>query len=224
MASAQATFGFMRRGGRRRGSGRKPKILGRPGVAHTPRPTLSGREPVHVTLRLAAEVPNLRRNALHAVIFEALRAGNAKSGFRLCHFSVLGNHLHLLVEAASARDLARGMQGLSSRLARRVNQALGRRGRFFGDRYHAHVLRTPSEVHRALVYVLLNQRKHEAARSAYVPPPAVDAWSSGAWFGRWAVEPYNAARLRRANAPPVVEPTTWLLREGWRKAGTVAIA
>ena len=217
----QSTFGFMRRGGKRRGAGRKPKVAGRPGVSHASRPTLTGRHPVHVTLRLHEDVPNVRRNALHGLILDALRSGNRKSGFRLCQFAVLGNHAHLIVEAESTKDLARGMQGLSIRLARRVNQAMGRRGRFFADRYHAHVLRTPTEVHRALTYVLLNQRKHEAERSSFRPPPAVDAFSSGAWFEGWQVEPWNAPRLRQAHAPPVVAATTWLLDKGWRKLGAI---
>ena len=135
--------------------------------------------------------------------------------------------IHLIVEADSAEKLARGMRGLSVRLARAVNRATGRRGRFFSDRYHTHVLRTPTEVHRALAslaYVLLNQRKHEAERSSYRPDPAVDAFSSGAWFDGWAATPWNAAGLRRAHAPPVVEPRTWLLATSWRRLGAIRAA
>jgi REP element-mobilizing transposase RayT len=178
---------------------------------------------VHVTLHLRPDVPNLRRNALHGVIMDALRSGGQKTGFRLCHFAVLGNHLHLIVEAKSARDLARGMQGLGTRLARRVNRAVGRTGRFFSDRYHEHVLGSPTEVHRALAYVLMNQRRHEAERSSYRPEPAVDHFSSGAWFGGWTVEPGNAARMRGAMLAPVVGPQTWLLRLGWRQLGTIGM-
>jgi REP element-mobilizing transposase RayT len=216
----QATFGFMRRGGKRRGAGRKPKVPGRPGVAHAARPRLTGREPVHVTLHVCDDVPNLRRNGFLVPILDVLRK-SSKDGFRLCQFAVLGNHVHLIVEADSAEKLARGMQGLSVRLARWVNRAVGRRGRFFGDRYHAHVLRSPTEVHRALAYVLLNQRRHEAQRLSYRPEPAVDAFSSGAWFDGWTVTPWNAAGLRRSHAPPVAEPSTWLLAKGWRRLGAI---
>ena len=37
---------------------------------------------------------------------------------QLTHFAVLGNHLHLVVEAEDSGALARGMQGLGVRLAR----------------------------------------------------------------------------------------------------------
>ena len=45
---------------------------------------------------------------------------------------------------------------------------------------HAHPLRSPSEVRRALAYVLLNFRKHLRAA------PGIDPCSSGIWFEGWA--------------------------------------
>jgi REP element-mobilizing transposase RayT len=175
-------------------------------------------------MRVRREVPNLRRNAFLPVLTDALRAGKNRFGFRLCHYVVMGNHLHLIAEADDAKCLARGMQGLATRLARRLNRAARRKGTFFADRYHAHVLRTPTETHRALAYVLLNQRKHAAERHPSAPrPPALDAFSSGPWFGGWQSPPRGLHRLRDpAEEPPVVlSPRSWLLRDGWRKAGVI---
>ena len=211
----------MRRGGKRKGAGRKPTIPGQPGVAHRQRPLLTGRHPVHVTLRVGRDVPNLRRLAFLDILMNALRAGNSRLGFRLCHFVVMGNHLHLIVEADDAGALARGMQGLCIRLARRINKATDRSGRFFADRYHAHVLRTPTEVHRALAYVLLNQRRHAAERGTRLPE-GIDAFSSAAWFDGWHTPPRGAARLTTRHPPPVVPATVWLLTTGWRKVGAIS--
>jgi putative transposase len=211
-----------RRGGARDGAGRKPNVPGAPGVPHRTRAALTERHPVHVTLRVRREVPNLRRNAFLPVLTDALRAGKERFGFRLCHYVVMGNHLHLIAEADDAMCLARGMQGLATRLARRLNRAAGRKGRFFADRYHTHILRTPTETHRALAYVLLNQRKHAAERHPSAPlPPALDAFSSGAWFEDWHAPLPGAHRLRRGPPPVVLEPRSWLLRAGWKKAGAI---
>jgi REP element-mobilizing transposase RayT len=169
-----------------------------------------------VTLRVHRDVPNLRRRAFLPVLTDALRAGNERFGLRLCQYVVLGNHLHLIVEAADARALARGVQGLSIRLARRLNRAAHRRGRFFADRYHARALRTPTEVHRALAYVLLNQRKHAAERSSAAPPRGLDAFSSGAWFDGW-----DRPAPRSADDAPVVAPRVWLLTTGWGMRGPI---
>jgi REP element-mobilizing transposase RayT len=214
-----------RRGGARDGAGRKPNVPGAPGVSHRTRAALSERHAVHVTLRVRREVPNLRRNAFLPVLTDALRAGKDRFGFRLCHYVVMGNHLHLIGEADDAKCLARGMQGLATRLARRLNRAAHRRGTFFADRYHAHVLRTPTETHRALAYVLLNRRKHAAERHPSAPlEPALDAFSSGAWFQGWHSPPRGLHRLRQSGEdPPVVlSPHSWLLRDGWKKAGIIS--
>jgi REP element-mobilizing transposase RayT len=212
-----------RRGGRRDRAGRKPTVPGAPGVSHRTRARLSERHPVHITLRVRREVPNLRRNAFLPILTDALRSGKERPGFRLCHYVVLGNHLHLIVEADDAMCLARGMQGLATRLARQLNRAAGRRGTFFADRYHAHILRTPTETHRALAYVLLNQRKHAAERHPSAPPePALDAFSSSAWFDGWHSPPRGLLRLREGPPPVVIDPRSWLLREGWKKAGRIS--
>ncbi len=79
---------------------------------------------------------------------------------RLCEFSIQGNHIHLVVEAASTAALAQAMQGLGIRIARGLNRMMKKKGRVFADRYHAHVLRTPSEVARAVHYVRNNHTKH----------------------------------------------------------------
>jgi REP element-mobilizing transposase RayT len=209
-----------RRGGRRDGAGRRPNVPGAPGVSHRTRALHLAKHPVHVTLRVRGDVPNLRRNAFLPVLTDAMRAGKDRFGFRLCHYVVMGNHMHLIVEADDARALTRGMQGLSIRLAKRVNRAAARHGTFFADRYHTHVLRTPTEVHRALSYVLLNLRKHAAARTAR-PTEGLDAFSSGAWFDGWHTPPRAAERQRRGE-PPVTLPQAWLLREGWKRVGHIA--
>ena len=212
---------FRTHGGKRKGAGRKPKIPGKPGVSHKARDVLSDRLPVHVTLKVRGDVPNLRRNALLVPLTDALRAGRERFGFRLCHYVIMGNHLHLIVEADDEQALSRGLQGLCIRLARRANTELGRRGKLFGDRYHAHVLRTPTEVHRALSYVLLNYRKHVLEKSS-VAPRGLDGFSSAPWFTGWQPMPRGAERLRTGD-PPVAQPRAWLLTEGWKRVGTISI-
>jgi REP element-mobilizing transposase RayT len=122
----QTAFVFRTWGGKRKGAGRPKK--GRGGVSHLRRPTLSVHHPVHVTLRCVTGLPSLRRRQLRKVIFRAFGAGSERFGFRLVHFSVQSNHVHLICEADDARALARGMQGLSIRLAKGLNRGAKRFG------------------------------------------------------------------------------------------------
>jgi hypothetical protein len=145
------------------------------------------------------------------VVRDALAASSAR-GFRLLHFSVQADHLHLLVEADGHTRLVRGLQGLAIRIARAVNRALGRRGRVWGDRYHVRLLRTPREVRHALVYVLQNWRKHVPGARGHDPR------SSAAWFSGWGVP----AQLSSVRAP-VATARTWLAAVGWRCHGRLDV-
>jgi hypothetical protein len=138
-------------------------------------------------------------------------------GLRLVHWSVQGNHVHMIVESEGKSALARGMQGLSVRIARGLNGLLGRRGRVFGDRYHARALATPRETRNALAYVLLNRRHHHRERGLPVPL-GLDPCSSACSFDGWKRKPAVQAETVLAT---VRAPRTWLLREGWRRHGLI---
>lgn len=208
-------------GGARKGAGRKP--AGRPMTAHVTRPKHVERHPVHVTMR--SEVRQLR----HPFIFPTVRlaleraAEHAPEHFRIIQWSVQYDHIHLVVEAADARELSRGVQGLAVRVAHYVNDFLGRRGRFWADRWHGRELTSPRAVRNALLYVLANFRKHSHGPVA----AGVDAFSSGMHFEGWrAGECKRLVGVRSewvprgvARSPAVAPAQSWLARTGWRRHG-----
>jgi pimeloyl-ACP methyl ester carboxylesterase len=160
----QQDIPFRTHGGKRAGAGR-PKDMARSLVSHARRPEVAGTTPVHVTLRVRPEVLNLRSGRSFRLIEKALVALRAARDARVVHYSVQGNHVHLVMEADDRRALGRRVQGLEIRIARAMNRLMGRkRGTVFADRYHARALRTPLEVKRALEYVLKNRRHHTLAR------------------------------------------------------------
>jgi len=151
---------------------------GRRCVPHARREVHDRRYPAHVTLRTCVGLPSLRRND----IFVAVRAAFARSsreGFRLVHYSVQRDHVHLVVEAERHLSLRRGIQGLAIRVAKATNRALCRRGRVWADRYHVRALTTPREVRHALVYVLQNFIRRMVHRLANADHRSADATSSG---------------------------------------------
>jgi REP element-mobilizing transposase RayT len=171
-----------------------------------------------VTLRIRRGVPSLRKAGLVREWKRSLREACERGRFRVVHFSLQRDHAHLLVEAASARDLACGMKSIGARLARAVHRAFQRRGPVLADRYHLRRLKTPREVRNALAYVLLNARKHWRERRGAPPPVRLDEASSGCWFDGWVGPPASREPPRdRA----VATPRTWLLSLGWRRHGLV---
>lgn len=174
----------------RRGPGRPKKNNGR--VSHQRRPKLREQSALHLTLKTRSHVPNLRTRRRFNVIKQAFVSfcgaegsdNRAVKGFRLVHFAVLSNHVHLVVEADSSAALSLGMQKLLHSISRRLNalsvhehggtvstqggryqDIKGWLGSIFGDRYHAHLLRTSTEMNHAVNYVLTNAERHGASRA-----------------------------------------------------------
>jgi putative transposase len=167
--------------------------------------------PLHVTLRLGAGLPGLRRAREVERIRSAIGASH-KPDFRIVHFSVLSNHVHLVVEADDRRALGRGMQGLKIRMTRRLNRLWHRKGTIFSERYHDQEIATPKQARAVLLYVVGNFRKHAAQAGRILPPRWVDPFSSARQLDGW-------------NQPVRLEPgvvataKTWMLRTGWRRHG-----
>jgi REP-associated tyrosine transposase len=211
-APGQLSLGeVVTRGGRRAGAGRKRGL--RPNVPHRPREVHRDYQPVHVTLRRAKGLPSLRSQRLERVVRDAMRATTrARDGaFRVTDYSIQNDHVHLIVEADEHRErvgLSRAMRSFVIRLALRLNKELGRnRGKVWGDRFHARELTSPSEVRKALVYLLGNQIKHGEWEVGIVDP-----FSSGPWFGGWM-----QVLERPPDPSPVERPRTWLLDWGWHR-------
>src|SRR5687767_12511619 len=87
-------------GGWRAGAGRKPGTATR--VAHARRPEHKERNPVSLTLRVCKGLPSLRRKDVFRVVRRCI-AASSREDFRVLHFSVQGNHVHLIAEASDER-------------------------------------------------------------------------------------------------------------------------
>ena len=180
VAKSDAARRKAEREARRRQGGRPKKPAAERGVSHAARPGHRHRHPVHVTVRVAAGMPSLRDGKVFPTVRRVLQKAAHKFGqmFRIVEYSVQSHHVHLVVEAANARELSRGMQGFGIRLAKNLNLRLERRGRVLSDRYHARTLRTPTQALNALRYVRQNTHLHRwrgGQRASWNPDPCSTA-------------------------------------------------
>ncbi|MCC6811177.1 MAG: hypothetical protein IT381_27350 [Deltaproteobacteria bacterium] len=235
----------------KRGPGRPRKPVGaKKIVPHTPRPSLGTNSAVHVTLKLRRHVPNLRNRKKYALVKKAFsrfrfvsrscpRVGapgdvvRVEHGFRLVHYAVLGDHVHMLCEADSARWLARGVQKLAISLARLLNAAgvreaggsldpragsfrerAGWIGKIFAERYHLHALATPTEIAACLDYLFTNASKHFAGINA-VRCKITLATGTTRYLD---IDGFTSfAELHTSADPPMAPPRGTLLRKELRK-------
>jgi len=155
------------------------------------------------------------------LVEEVFRAERQGKGFRLVHYAIRSNHLHLVCEADEQQALSRGVQRLASRIARGLNRLFGRAGRCFRDRFHGCIIRSPRQARNLLAYVLLNEHKDRALQGKRLG--GIDRYSSGEFFDGWA-DSYARPLPREgpaAGRTPITAPTSWLLRVGWRRHGLV---
>ena len=185
-------------GGKREGAGRKPKGA-KAGVPHRKKGPLSRRHAVHVTMRLRDGLPSLRRWREYEVLLGAFRSGCERFGFRLVHYAVLGNHVHLLTEGENRRGHARGVAGLAIRIAKRLNKLWGRQGKVFHERFHGRKVAIRRRLReRRLARDGLHRRRcwfsSQSVRRGVQQPLAIAARITA------------AARLFRQNVLPPHEP------------------
>jgi len=198
----------MKHGGARVGAGRKRRTTEQP---HCQREKFAKRCPVQVTLKMKPDIKNLRRRDVYRKIEDCLRKAAPREDAPICDFSVQGDHVHMLVDAANSRALTSAVRGVSIRIARAINKHSGRKGRVFNDRYHARLLRSPTEVLVSRRYILNNYRKHLPERletekkqpqAAWttVTPKHVDVARQILEAKHW-IDPYFSAWLRRKGTP-----------------------
>jgi REP element-mobilizing transposase RayT len=202
-------------GGKRRGAGR-PNTTGL--VSHGKRERVNFKKPLHITMRLEKGVANLRTRKIMWDFRRAI-AGAKRFGFHVIHYSILNNHIHMIVEAKDSMALASGMKSLSCRFAKAIRRIVGGSGRVFAGRFHHHLLNTPTEMKRALEYVLLNHAKHAKLIEH------IDEFSSAAAFKEWnsliGKKMNGFVQEQLAHVGQIKElslPQSWLCSVGWIKA------
>ena len=158
-----------------------------------------------VTVHQLDGLPSLRTQQVMGVFQKALAIAKDRFGCRVLQFTLLGNHVHFMVEAPDEKALGRAMKGLLVHLAKTLNKVWGRKGHVFERRFHSVVVSTMRQVHRALRYVLLNARKH----GIRIPFGEPDPFSSGPWFKDWR----GRRQAFRTDESPVAPPRISIMVE-----------
>ena len=123
-------------------------------------------------------------------------------------------------DAGARRDAGAGLRWWNAKKHAWIDGR--RKGSVFPDRYHQEIISTPRQARNALCYVLNNWRKHREDQRELAAGWLIDPFSSGWTFGGWAergASPF-AWKTRDTYEPMLTAyPQTWLLRDGWRRAG-----
>ncbi|HEY4177471.1 MAG TPA: transposase, partial [Kofleriaceae bacterium] len=178
LLNAAGTAPKSRRGGTRRSAGR-PARGPRPSERHERRAAFKSYQPLHVTLRIVADVQPLRQRDIYAALRKATVAVAGNKAMRIVHVSVQDSHVHPLVEADDRVELARGVKAFAISAAKHINTAVSvrrgkkRTGRVFADRYHVDVITSPRQMRNTLAYVFRGSTK---IRDSFPPERRFCLW------------------------------------------------
>ncbi len=150
------------RGGPRHGAGRPRGI--RPRVMHRHRERIVARVPVHVTIRLRSGIPTLRQPRFVRRFRSSLSEACVRHGFRVVHYSIQRDHVHLLIEAHTNHSIACGMKSVGARIGKLANRLFQRKGKVLDGRYHLRPLtHTARGASRAALCVAQSPASRRAA-------------------------------------------------------------
>ncbi len=123
------------------------------------------RYPSFITTNTHERRPIFRSETACELFTRTLYEVREEAGFRLLAFSVMFDHVHLIL-ATETEELGQPMQLIKGRFARVYNQAAGRTGAVWQSRYHERTLRTEAALLRAIEYVTQNPVAARLAASA----------------------------------------------------------
>jgi len=94
-------------------------------------------------------------------------------GIRIHSYEFMDNHIHIVLELRSTRELSKFMQRVFTSLAGRINRRLNRSGHVFGDRAKTPVIQTGRQMLITMRYV-----ENNAVRAGMVKKAKDYKWSS----------------------------------------------
>jgi len=156
----QVLKGMSGHGGVRKGAGR-PLKKDRKGQPHLARPLIKRTTPIHINWHLNKKLKsiNIRTKDFFKLFRLAVKTAR-KKGLHIIHYSLMDNHIHLIVEAPTNKLLSTALQSFALSLSKLVkNRMNGDIKRLWNDRYFMRLLLSPREVKIALEYVLKNPHK-----------------------------------------------------------------
>ena len=127
----------------------------------------------HVTIRCNNREFWFGNDADFALYLQVLQ--RAKNIYKVAVYAycLTSNHVHLVVATPKKNNLSRFMQYLNGNFAKAYNQAHGKTGHFWGERFFSTVIESETQLFNTLAYVELNM-----VRAGVVADPYDWLWSS----------------------------------------------
>ena len=105
------------------------------------REVVVSRIPQHVTMRVRRGLPTLCQPRFVRRFRASLSQICERDDFRVIHYSIQSDHVHLLIEATDKAAIARGIKCIGARLGKLVNRLFRQTGKVLDGRHAASMAR-----------------------------------------------------------------------------------
>ena len=113
-------------GGKRKNAGRRKAETAK--IPHVSRQRMTKHTPAHVNLKFNCDLKS--KTGIEAL---ANAISNARKFLSIIHYSLLSNHLHLIIEAENNLSLTKGMKSFSVTFCRQMGKGAIQKDRFYRD-------------------------------------------------------------------------------------------
>ncbi|PKL25831.1 MAG: transposase [Spirochaetae bacterium HGW-Spirochaetae-3] len=107
----------------------------------------------HVTMRANRKEMILDAPGIKALYIQVVREARLRYRFRIDNFTIMGNHVHLLIKPEENECLSRIMQWINSVFAIRYNKLFGLCGHVWGERFYSLILARLQDYIRVFKYI-----------------------------------------------------------------------
>lgn len=102
------------------------------------------------------------------MFLDILKRAKAKFSFKLKHFCIMSNHVHLLIEPIGTSNLSKIMQWILSVFAIKFNRSQKRKGHVWYDRFFSRIVRGKQDYNNVFRYITLNPTKAKPAEGGAI--------------------------------------------------------
>lgn len=121
----------------------------------------------HVTSRVNNREMLLESDRSKHLLEKVLCRAKKKYSFSIEHFTIMNNHIHLIVYPHGDESLSRIMQWILSVFAIAINKRTGRCGHFWGERFFSSILNSLQQYMCVYQYISENPVKAGLAQSVF---------------------------------------------------------
>ena len=121
----------------------------------------------HITARTNRGEFIMQSRELKEEFLLILERAKGKFGFKLKHFCIMSNHIHLLIQPRKNTDISRIMQWILSVFAIKFNKIFGYKGHVWYDRFKSKIIYSLVQLIKVFEYISLNPVKAHLSKTVF---------------------------------------------------------